>query len=97
MTTPDPAAIAAGLGEPERRLIAEMSDGEMVYPIANTAADASVPLADARKIFRHFREAGLAEYGALWNEDEYRPAGSGTWLTPLGLAVRAHLLKEPSK
>lgn len=88
---PDIERIVAGLTEAERLLIPHMSDGEFVYPVSFTAADAGVPDKEARKAFRHLREIGLAQYGVLYNEDEYCPAGSGTWLTPLGLQVRAAL------
>lgn len=85
--------VLAGLSEAERLLIPHMSDGEFVYPIAYTAADAGVPVKEARVAFRQLRAAGLAQHGVLYNEDEWQPCGSGTWLTPLGLAVRA-LLQE---
>lgn len=85
-------ATAWTLSYPARRLIAEMSNGEFVHPIATTAADADVPVRDARKILKRFRADGLAKYGPLFDEDDGTPCGSGTWLTPAGLAVRAAIL-----
>jgi hypothetical protein len=89
--TTDIERIAAGLSDAQRAVLLRMSDGEFVYPVARTADEAGVPLAEARKVIRQFRADGLARYGVLYNEDEYTVCGSGTWLSGLGLAVRAHL------
>ena len=88
------AEIAKGLSEAERKVIMEMGDGEHVFPASVTARDAGVPVAETRKIMRYFRDQGLARYGPLWSEDECRPAGSGTWLTRAGLALRSYLMSN---
>ena len=74
------------LSDNEKRLIGEMSDGELVYPIAQTASDAGVALAEARKIVRRFQSAGLVRLGPLRDEDGLL-CGRGYWLTREGLSV----------
>lgn len=96
MTTPDPEQIAAGLPDAKKAVILALSDGEYVFPIAVIASDAQVPIAETLKIMAQLRDEGLAKYGALWDADEHRPAGSGTWLTPLGLAVRNIVKDQPN-
>ena len=90
----EPHKIAAGLTADERRVICAMSEGEFVMLLSHTAADAQVPVAATRKAFAKFRREGLAVYGPLYNEDEYTVQGSGTWLSGLGLVVRA-ILEQP--
>jgi hypothetical protein len=92
----DVEGLAAKLTEAALKLVPEMSDGEMVPRIADTARDAGVSVADARKALRELRAAGLAEYGPLTDLDDGSPRGSGTWLTGRGLALqralRSHLI-----
>lgn len=95
MTPEQIAAIAGKLTKAQRAVMLEMSNGEYVERASFLAADAGVPLNETREILRKFRQDRLATHGTLWNEDEAAPAGSGTWLTPLGLAVRDYLEKEP--
>lgn len=87
----DVAGVAAGLTEAQRRLIPHMSDGELVYPLPKLAEDIPVALGLLRKAAAGLRAMGLAQHGPLYDTDDGHPKGSGTWLTPLGLAVRAHL------
>ena len=80
------AHVWAHLSDDERSVLGEMSDGEMVYPADQTAADAGVPLARTRAIMRRFREIGLARFGPL-RTDENKVAGCGYWLTREGSFV----------
>jgi hypothetical protein len=73
------------------KLIDHLSDAEWVYPIAQSAINAQLPIARARKALRWLRAHGFAEYGTLWNEDEGHPAGSGTWLTASGLSLQTRV------
>lgn len=91
---PNIDAIIAELSEAQRRLIPHMSDGELVYPITYTAADADVPVKDARKAVRDLRAKGLADYGTLTREDDGAMVGSGYWLNGTGMSVRSALIDK---
>lgn len=88
--------IAEGLSDDARALLPYMSDGDMVYPLAQITSDMEVPLplTRARKAVREMRQSGLAKHGPLYDEDEPYVRGSGSWLTGLGRQVRNILLKE---
>lgn len=72
----------------ERAVLLAMSDGEIVYPLAQVAAEAGVPLKQTREIVRAFAEHGIAEFGWLQRQDENLIAGRGYWLTSRGLDLR---------
>ena len=86
--------IAKGLTKNETLVIEYMTNGEYVQPLAWLADDAGVPLPETREIVRNFVNLGIAQFGHLSRIDEDLRCGSGYWLTPLGIEVRAILMEE---
>lgn len=78
-------AIIATLDAESRAVLRTLTDGEVVYPAADIAGDAGVPLRRTRLILRNLRDAGLAKKTALYCDGML--AGSGTYLTGLGEKV----------
>lgn len=73
----------------EEDVILFMGDCEpIVRRMGHIASDAGKTRAFVKKTFRKLRSMGLAQYGTLMLLDEYEVAGSGTWLTGLGLEVQ---------
>jgi hypothetical protein len=91
MTTPEADAVAAGLTKAQRLLLPHMSDGGMVYPLPMIADGVVATIREARAAVAGLRALGLAQHGPLYDEDDGRLKGSGTWLTPLGQQVAARL------
>lgn len=84
----DVAKVAASLSPAQKRVVLVMTDGEHVPPMAQFAADADLPLSEVREAIRGLRAIGLADFGTLLSHDDFRPCGSGYWLTRKGLDVR---------
>lgn len=91
----DPAKIAAGLTEAQRRAVRALSDAWLAGPnLPPPVIDArALPsLREAGLVEREFGDMGAPEYGA--GADSISVHVSACWhfrLTPLGLAVRKHL------
>lgn len=89
------ARIAGGLTKAQRAILPRMSNGELVYPLQRLVEGLSENIRLYREAVTGLRSIGLAQHGVLFDEDTGAPHGSGTWLTPLGLAVRSHLEANP--
>lgn len=93
MTAEEIQGVTVKLTEAACKLIAEMGDGERVFPLRDIASDASITLATARKALSALKMLGLTQTGPLFNEEGLL-RGRGTWLNRDGLALRAHLMKD---
>ena len=85
----DAKAIAEGLTEAQRAVVLEMGDGELVHTAPDIAFFAKVTIPEVRATMKWLRAEGMAEHGVLYNEEEQRQAGSGTWLNSRGLKLKA--------
>jgi hypothetical protein len=98
MTAPHDTAeverVVKGLTKAQRALLPRMNDGELVFPLQTLVEGLPENIRLYREAATGLRAMGLAKHGVLYNEDTGAPHGSGTWLTPLGLAVRAHILER---
>lgn len=72
----------------ERAVLLNLTDGGIVYPIAQVAADAGVPVKRTREIVRSFHQRGLAEFGYLMRDDENLVCGKGYWLSERGRRLK---------
>jgi hypothetical protein len=89
----DVAGVAASLTDAQRAIIPHMSDGELVYPLTQLVEELPDNIRLYREAVAGLRLMQLAAHGTLMN-DEGQMRGSGTWLTPLGLLVKAHLSEQ---
>jgi hypothetical protein len=87
----DLSDLAKGLSEAQLAILPHMSDGELVYPLPRLTESLPGTLALYRVAVRGLRDMGLAQHGPLFDQDEGSPKGSGTWLTPRGLALQSYL------
>jgi len=75
--------------------IIDRMDEELGYPFRDIASDTRVPEPEVRRVIRRFHDAGWAEFGTLYNQDEAKVAGRGYWLNGRGsdlkYAVRRHV------
>lgn len=78
------------LNEREQAVLNEMSDG-IAYRFSALAEWTKIPADEVRAIVRSFRARGLAEYGPICSEDDYRPCGSGYWLTEAGWNLKTKM------
>jgi len=75
-------------------VLRELTDGEWVYPACDVARDTGLTITKVRASMARLREAGLATQGPLFNHDENRVAGRGTWANRVGLRMQ-DALREP--
>lgn len=83
--------IFAGLSKPARKLLAEMSDGELVLSLDRMAKRANISIADSLAAMAEIKAHGLTVSGPLFDQDDGTLRGRGTWLNESGLAVQSHL------
>lgn len=81
------------LNEREQAVLNEMS-GDVGYPFATLSEWSGIPTPEVRLIVRDFRKRGLADFGTLYNEDDYCVCGSGYWLTDAGWDLKTKMELE---
>lgn len=91
-------ALVEAFAPDVRAVLDQLTDGEVVHPVDQIAADASVDSgicvqpARAGAIVKALRTLGIAEFGPLFAEEETANVrGSGYWLGGRGWKFRAAL------